>query len=194
MKKANTLRILNQIEEQQKENLPIPSDNQETIPAAITDGVNGCIKEATILTIFENYGIFLIKEQEKPVDEALAEIEKMISIVYERGDVSVSALKHISEYLNNYKVDTRLRLDEKAKAEFFDHVLIEEMGEILRDSNTETSDCKEFAELALLEEKLNNAKCALISRYRVYVEKCCNEFISSYKNLFNNEFLEKFER
>lgn len=169
---------------------PDPIENPETQLTAITEGVNTCIKEATIIALFEEYGVFLIKEKNLAVSEALSDIEKIISVVYERGDISISALKHVKEYLNNYRVDTDLRLKERDKAKFFEHVFVEEISELLATSSTEVSGCEEFTELVTLQKKLNIVKTKIVSKYKQYAIKHCNDFMTSYGKLFDQTFVE----
>lgn len=193
MIKANKLRYLNEIIEQeaQAQATPEPSEDvQDPIPAAISEGIGSCIKEATILTVFEFYVVYLITEEELAVADALAKIEKPISIVHERGDIDVATIKHIKEYLEKYRVGTRMRLRRKANAKFLEHVLINEMGEMLTERNIEFKDCKEFSAVHKLEKALAEAKCQLISKYKRYVMQYRKEFMDSYSELFSKDFVE----
>lgn len=192
MSKASKLRYLNEIEEKNQPAVEPAEDVKETIPAALSEGIGGCLKEATILVIFEHYGIYLIRDKEMPVTDVIKQIEEKISIVYERGDVGVSAIKHIKEYLESYKVDTKLRLIQKAKAEFFDHVLVEEMGELMNARNMEVNGCKDFIELQTLEQRFHEAKNKIMMKYKPHVEKYRKDFMESYKNIFCEEFVDQF--
>jgi|BioPla2DNA2_1021312.scaffolds.fasta_scaffold24791_2 hypothetical protein len=192
MSKASKLRYLNEIEEKNQPTVEPAEDVQEAIPAALSEGIGGCLKEATILVVFEHYGIYLIRDKEMSVTDVIKQIEEKISIVYERGDVGVSAIKHIKEYLESYKVDTKLRLIQKAKAEFFDHVLVEEMGELMNARNMEVNGCKDFIELQTLERKFHEAKNKIMMKYKPHVEKYRKDFMESYKNIFCEEFVDQF--
>ncbi len=160
---------------------------------AINARLDGFIKEATILTTLEYYGIYLIRDKSVPVADATAQIEKIISAVHERGDVDVSAIKHIKEYLADYRVDTKLRLQEREKNKFADHVLVEEFGELLETSaNTGGDEFKEFAAVVALQKQLCDATDKLIAKYKQYAIKHRDEFMESYRSLFEADFLNCF--
>jgi len=161
--------------------------------AAINARLDGFIKEATILTTLEYYGIYLIRDKSVPVADATMQIEKIISAVHERGDVDVSAIKHIKEYLADYRVDTKLRLQERERNKFVDHVLVEEFGELLEMSaNTGGDEFKEFAAVVALQKQLCDATDKLIAKYKQYAIKHRDDFMESYRSLFEADFLNCF--
>jgi len=189
MKKYSKLKVLNETVEVTPE---IETDPEVAAPI-IGENIGGYVREATILTIFEKYGIFLIKDKEKAVADALTDIEKIISVVYERGDITVGGIKHVRKYLDEYRVDTDLRLREYMKSKFFDHVLVTEMGELLEGvPSGEGRHCAEFHNLHKLEKAYNNAKQVVVAKYKKYVEKVRSEFLTSYGQLFDSEFTECF--
>jgi len=158
---------------------------------AISERLDTFIKEATILTILEYYGIYLIRDKSVPITDATITIEKLISAVHERGDVDVSAIKHIKDYLADYRVDTKLRLQEREKNKFVEHVLVEEFGELVDESvSVGGEDFKEFATIITMQKQLDASIDKLIAKYKQYSIKHRDAFMDSYKSLFEADFLD----
>ena len=156
---------------------------------------DGYLKEAVTLTLFEKYGIYLIKRQKMSTDEVTQQLEKIMSVFYERGDINVSAIKHVKEYFKEYNVHTKARGMELCKHELMEHIVFNEIGELMVERNVSmTTEMEEIKTIVQLEKDLKLKKAGIINKYKVAVSKNCEDVMSNYKGLFDEEFLEEFNK
>lgn len=196
MKNYFNLRTLNMLEPlEQKPELKPDNDPQENIPAPVNKTLWEYLKEATIIKILKDYGLFMINESDDTAKEATEHVSRVASILYERGEISVAAIKHISAFLDVYNTDNKAftTQDRKVAFDFVSNILIDDMPELLKTQAVSDPVYRDFFEVVKLEEQLHIAKCELVTKYKPHIDRICAEFFASYKNIFCDRYLERYE-
>lgn len=168
----------------------------ELKPLANTE-LNNLLRRSTYLSIMEFYGVFLLKRHKMPVSDAMVEVEKVVSLIHERGEMDVSDIEHVKGYLKEQAPGVGRGgplSSNKDNRCLITHILTTEMGELLQiGDDAKDDDLYDFIRVIHLQKDLEAYTKKLITKYKPAVKEICKVFIEQYGKLFKDDFLEKLE-
>ena len=154
--------------------------------------VDTALKEAAVAAILEDYGKYLLKHGKvATVEEAKSKVGQVLSAAMDRGDANQATLAHMERWFGKQTVHTELTKAEHRMRKLIGHILCEELEEVLPDLGIANDDPM-FADVAecMAAKKVYEEKCmAVITKYGEEVKKLAETFVTSYSQLFDEEFL-----
>lgn len=155
------------------------------------------IRESAIVALLEDYGRFLLKHQRvSSMEECRDKIGQIISLAMDRGDATQNTLAHIERWLSKRTVSTDFTCCCKRIEKYLAHALVEEMGEVMQEHGVASDDPSyaEFKQAYDLYLQYKQATEALVAKYGQQVKAIAAQFITEYKQAFDQEFVAKVEQ
>lgn len=167
--------------------------SEETTKSTTSMALNSKLKQATILSIFEEYSRYLLKQHTTDSKEEVKEkVGKIVSIVMERGDCTSADLNHVVNYIEKHNIHTKFSSFNNKRKKFEQHVLIEEMSELMEAGNAGFTEA-ETKQFNLAIEAQKNADVlfySLLKEYGDRVDTNITSFFSVYGKLFDETFID----
>lgn len=150
------------------------------------------IKEATIVTLFEDYAKWLAKSGKvnsvATIKETLA---SAVSLALDRGDITQAMIEHIYQYIDDKVAKYMTEILNCHKRKFVHHVLREELPEVYPATSGIAAD-QDIIALTLKQKALDAEYAGICEKYSSMVLTYAGEFISAYSNMIDAEYVKLF--
>lgn len=178
---------------------PIITPEQETANAATTSiTCANLLKNASMIALLEDYAKHLLKTGKVDNKHDIQnQITELISFAMDQGDCTVAVLSHFKKWLANYQQTTYHQECIKFQSQFIEHVLVEELPELV-DQETRSQftedEAKQYADLEAACVRYKQVVAAWTGKYTSTIMHVSIEFVNKYRKFFDDEFVTKLTK